>query len=158
MNKEALGSQTSLKAMIQTLTGNDTGALQGTVISTDPLRIQMLNDDKHIITENIIIVPRHLTDYETTVDIELKNGSVESITSESGSHTHGYSGITEAAGDPLHSHTYAGTTDPNTHSHPIETFNIYGAKMTVYNALKEGETVHLLPLNDGKKYYVLDRI
>ena len=158
MNKEALSSQTSLKAMIQTLTETDTGTLQGTVISINPLRIQMLNDDKHIITENIIIVPRHLTDYETTVDIELENGSIKSETSESGSHTHNYSGTTEAAGNPLHSHTYAGTTASKSHSHSIEIFNIYGAKMTVYNALKEGETVHLLPLNNGKKYYVLDRI
>jgi len=28
----------------------------------------------------------------------------------------------------------------------------------VYNALKVGEKVHLLSLNNGKKYYVLDRV
>ena len=30
--------------------------------------------------------------------------------------------------------------------------------MTVYNGLKVGEKVHLLSLNNGKKYYVLDRV
>lgn len=35
---------------------------------------------------------------------------------------------------------------------------VTGAAMTVYNALKAGETVHLLSLNKGKLYYILDRV
>lgn len=30
--------------------------------------------------------------------------------------------------------------------------------LTVQNALKAGEKVHLLSLNNGKKYYILDRV
>ncbi len=32
------------------------------------------------------------------------------------------------------------------------------SKMTIYNALKAGDKVHLLAFNRGKQYYVLDRM
>lgn len=31
-------------------------------------------------------------------------------------------------------------------------------EMTVYNALKKGDKVHLLSFSEGKQYYVLDRV
>ena len=34
----------------------------------------------------------------------------------------------------------------------------HNASITIYNALKVGETVHLLSFNHGKQYYVLDRV
>ncbi len=157
MNKDAAG-QTSLKGIIQTLSPTELEILQGVVISEAPLRIQMLNDNKHVITENLIIVPRHLTDYHTVVDIELAEGRIDSNTTTSGGHTHPYSGTTDPDGDPIHTHYYSGTTQSSSHSHDMDDFNIYRANMTVYNALKEGETVHILSLNGGKRYYVLDRI
>ena len=103
---------TSLKAMFQGLIPDQIGLLQGTVKSIAPLSIQIENDDKLLIGENITYVPRHLTNYETVVDIVQE-------------------------------------------TNPI---NIRKAKMTVYNALKIGDTVHLLSLNLGKQYYILDKV
>lgn len=34
----------------------------------------------------------------------------------------------------------------------------HSASITVYNALKVGEVVHMLSFNHGKQYYVLDRV
>lgn len=150
--------QTSLKGMIQNMVAGDVEVLQGIVKSASPLKIQIVNDDKLIIGPNITYVPRHLTDYTTTVDIVQGSGSVSSNTQSDGSHTHSYSGSTENGGDPTHNHAYSGTTQGTAHSHSLSTFNIYGATMTVYNALKVGEQVHILSFNHGKQYYVLDRI
>lgn len=160
MTQKEVSRQTSFKGLFQALIPISDGIMQGEVISVSPLKIQMLNDDKLIITENIAIVPRHLTDYHTVVDIELEpeNSEIDSETTTSGSHTHSYSGTTDTAGDPPHDHNYSGETASSLHSHDIDTFNIYRAKMTVYNALKVGEKVHVLSINNGKKYYVLDRV
>lgn len=101
---------TSLKQLFQGMASSEVPQLvQGTVISDNPLRIQIANDSKLIIGESITIVPRHLTDYETEAD------------------------LTESA-------------------------NIYKAKLTVHNALKIGDTVHILSLCRGKLYYILDRV
>jgi hypothetical protein len=150
--------QTSLKGLIQGMVGGEVEVLQGTVKSTSPLKIQIANDDKLVIGPNITYIPRHLTDYTTTVDIVQGKGSVVSSTASDGSHTHSYNGNTDSAGDPAHTHPYSGTTQGKAHTHALSTFNIYGATMTVYNALKVGETVHILSFNNGKQYYVLDRI
>lgn len=149
---------TSIKGMIQGLTGEGIELMQGKVIAADPLRIQMIGDDKLIINERITIIPRHLTDYTATVDIVQNNGTVSSVTSTDGSHSHSYSGETNSAGDPPHTHLYSGETQSKSHSHSLSTFNMYGAKMTVYNALKVGEIVYVLALNKGKLYYILDRV
>lgn len=158
MTQKEVSGQTSFKGLFQALIPPSGGIMQGEVISTNPLKIQMLNDDKLIITENIAIVPRHLTDYHTIVDIELEDGKIDSETTTSGEHTHSYKGTTDTAGEFPHNHHYSGETDSSSHYHDIDTFNIYGAKMTVYNALKVGENVHVLSINNGKKYYVLDRV
>lgn len=34
----------------------------------------------------------------------------------------------------------------------------YTGTITIHNGLKAGEKVHLLSLNNGKKYYILDRV
>ena len=39
----------------------------------------------------------------------------------------------------------------------LSEMDITEAEMTVYNALKTGEKVHVLSFNKGKQYYVLDR-
>ena len=43
------------------------------------------------------------------------------------------------------------------HIHSLQTFVIEGALMTVYNALKVGESVYLLRFNNGKSYIALER-
>ncbi len=84
---------------------NGSEIMQGTVISTDPLKVQMTNDEKLITSERITIVPEHLSDYSVKAEFE-------------------------------------GTE----------------ITLTVYNALSAGDTVYVLSLNNGKLYYILDRV
>ena len=58
--------KTSIKGMVQEMAGNDIQVLQGIVKSANPLKIQIVNDEKLTIGPNITYVPRHLTDYTTT--------------------------------------------------------------------------------------------
>lgn len=62
--------KTSLKGLIQGFSGEGVQVVQGTVTQTGPLKIQVVNDDKLTISENITYVPWHLTDYETEVTVE----------------------------------------------------------------------------------------
>lgn len=146
---------TSIKEILQGMIPDSMGVVRGKVVSSSPLKIQVVNDDKLLLSENLICVPRHLSDYTTTCDLMLSEGSLDSQTKSDGSHPHGTSGQHggHTGGDGSHSH-------PDTegaHSHKLSTFNIYSATIKVYNALKVGETVFLLSFNEGKKYYVLDR-
>lgn len=175
---------TSIKGLFQALVPDREDVIQGIVKSVSPLTIQAVNDEKLTLTTSILIVPRHLTNYKARVDIVQGGGTVNGGTVIDGHHTHTYSGNTESdshshaingstgsGGDPSHSHTmsantgdtshshgYVGTTEDQAHSHALGSLNIYGATITVYNALKVGETVHLLSFNNGKKYYILDRV
>lgn len=103
-------SQTSLKGLFQSLIPDPFGIFQGKVISSSPLKIQAINDEKLIINALLLIVPKHLTNYTVKVDISDSDGSITSGT------------------------------------------------MEVHNALAVGEKVHLFSLNNGKKYYILDRV
>ncbi len=145
---------TSLKGLIQGLQIKDMEIIRGTVISESPLQIQIIGDEKLILTENIICLPRHLTDYKTTVDI-MANGdtiSGESQTASSGGHTH-TGGEHEGHQNNGGSHIHTG----GEHSHGIDVLNIKRAEMTVYNALKVSDMVFILSFNRGAKYYILDR-
>jgi len=119
---------TSLKQLIQEMTPEAMEIIQGRVVSASPLKIQAINDDKLILTENIICLPRHLSTYKTTVDISLGSGAINSVTGSD-----------------------------NGHTHSLVTYAITGASMTVYNGLKAGDTVYILSFNHRKKYYILDR-
>ena len=100
---------TSLKQLIQDITPRETDLLQGVVISTDPLRVQMVNDSKLIISKISTVVPKHLTNYTVSAQVADQYGE-------------------------------------------------RSATITVFNALTVGDTVHLLALQNGKKYFVLDRV
>lgn len=121
------GSETSLKQLFQGMAGKDVEVLQGIVKSTSPLKIQVVNDDKLTIGQNITYVPWHLTDYNTEVTIHWR--------------TEGSSGGSGDAAFALHSHAIEGRK-----------------AITIHNALKVGEKVHLLSFNHGKQYFVLDRV
>lgn len=133
------GNDTSLKQLFQGLVVEGIEFLQGTVIATGPLKIQIAGDEKLIINERITIVPWHLTDYTTKATLTKDAGSLDSQTFQDGSHG-GHTG-----GD-------------GSHINRLNTFTLTRGTLTVYNALKVGEKVHLLALNHGKKYYVLDRV
>lgn len=149
------GEQTSLKGLFQGMIPVSVSVVMGKVVSASPLKIQVVNDDKLLLSENLLCVPRHLSDYTTTCDITLGDGSLSSQTKTDGAHPHGPSGEHggHTSGDGSHSHP----ATEGAHSHSLSTFNIYGATIKVHNALKAGETVYLLSFNEGKKYYVLDR-
>lgn len=146
----------SIKGLFQGLVPDPGGVVQGIVKGVSPLSIQVMNDEKLTLNENSLVIPRHLTDYTTTVDIS--GGTVSGSTASDGSHTHSYSGTSTKGGDPEHNHGISGETGGANHSHSLSSLSIRGAKMTVHNALKVGETVHLLSFDSGKQYYVLDRV
>jgi len=101
--------ETSFKAMFQSMIPNAADLLQGTVTSIKPLKIQIANDSKLIISKLSAVIPRHLTDYKVTAEIS-------------------------------------------------DSFSKNNTIITVHNALKVGEKVHLIALQNGKKYFVLDRV
>lgn len=129
----------SLKKLFQGMVRGNAELMQGTVISVSPLKIQMTNDEKLIITERITVVPRHLSDYKTKATYTVDEGILDSETFEDGAHG-GHMG-----GD-------------GSHVNKLRTFTLTKGTITVFNALKLGEVVYVLSLNDGKLYYVLDRV
>jgi len=133
------GNETSIKQLFQSMIPEGDELMEGVVIETGPLKIQMTNDPKLIINERITIVPWHLTDYTTKATLLKDKGTLDSQTFKDGAHG-GHVG-----GD-------------GTHVNHLDTFNLYRGTITVYNALKKGEKVHVLALNHGKLYYVLDRV
>ncbi len=127
----------SLREAIKKMIERNTELLQGIVISESPLKIQAMNDSKLIITAVSAIIPWHLTDYETTVDLEETESSpiIHAATSKDI--------ISKVA---------------SLHAHENEKFKIYKLKIKVYNSLKKGEKVHILAVQNGKKYFILDRV
>ncbi len=133
------GNETSLKQLFQSLIPKGSEIMEGTVIQTGPLKIQMTGDKKHIITESITIVPWHLTDYSTKADLLKADGTLDSQTFQDGAHG-------------------GHTSGDGTHVNNLNTFDLCRGTLIVHNALKKGEKVHVLSLNNGKRYYVLDRV
>lgn len=124
-----MGEANSLKQLFQSLVPDPLGIFQGTVVSASPLKIQAANDEKLIIPALLLIVPKHLTDHTVDADFSIGEGAIS-----------------------------AATDTAEAHSHRLTSFSVTGGTITVRNGLKIGEKVHLLSLNNGKKYYVLDRV
>ncbi len=140
---ESAKEATSLKQLFQGMVPDGTTIVVGTVVAVGPVKIRIENDDKLIVTDGrALMVPWHLTDYETKVTIQLADGSLDSKTFVDGSHSHSCS---------------PGSTGETPHQHALQTYNIYKAYMMVHNALKVGEVVYLLKFNNGKNYLALDR-
>ncbi len=133
------GNETSIKQLFQGMIPKGDEIMEGVVIQTDPLKIQMTHDPKHFITDRITIVPWHLTDYTTKADLLKDGGTLDSQTFQDGAHGGHIGGN-------------------GTHINHLDTYNLYRGTLKVYNALKKGEKVHVLSLNHGKLYYVLDRV
>lgn len=123
--------KTSIKQLIQQMTGDGVEVLQGIVKSASPLKIQIVNDEKLVIGPNITYVPRHLTDYKT----EISGPNIQNYY---------YTGNSTESGT-------APVSPPHVHA-------LGKIPVTVHNALKAGEKVHVLSFNHGKQYYVLDRV
>ena len=75
----------SIKGLIQSMQTDSAELLQGTVIQTSPIKIQITNDEKLIINSRITTIPWHLTNYETTCtleDIGTKNITINNALSK----------------------------------------------------------------------------
>lgn len=59
----------SLKKTIQKLAGANIPLITGTVLGTEPLKIQMDNDAKMVLGERVLSVPEYLRDYEARISI-----------------------------------------------------------------------------------------
>lgn len=105
--------------------------LLGNVQSTEPLTIFI--DQKLILTEKFLIVPQRLMDYET--EISFDDSSVKQVFT-----TWDMSESSEST--------------PSKISFKEKTKH----KVTVYNALKTGDSVIILRQQGGQKYIVIDRV
>lgn len=121
---------TSIKQLIQQMIPENIGLIEGVVVKTSPLSIQVVNNPKMVVSGPILVIPKHLTDYKTTCTINT-------------------SGPPVLSGD---------TTMANEHYHNLNELGLSGATITVHNALKKGEKVYMLRFNGGRQYYVLDRV
>ena len=120
---------TSLKQALQGMFGGEVSLVFATVTKEDPLEVTAEGDDKLIISDEILIVPEHLTDRETEV----------TITEDYGWETKKYQ---EPEPEPGHKHKIV----------------IKKKKIKIHGKLKKGDTVALLALAHGKHYFVLDRM
>ncbi len=128
----------SIKKLIQSINPISNELILAKVININPLQVKGVSDEKLFITEQSLYVPRHLTDYKTKISFD--NSSVlQSFETES------RIGLdTGEAKEPIRSRL--GFTSNIKHD------------ITIYNALKVGDLVHLLALSKGKQYFILDRI
>lgn len=148
--------ETSIKQLLQGMIPDGSAVIEGTVTSASPLEITLANDSKMKLTRNSLILPEWLTDVEKTIDIMLDGGNISAPTGmekTGGAHKHeGGEHDGHESGDGKHVHENDGK-----HTHYLKDFNIHGAKIVIYNHLKDGDIVLLLSFNNGKQYYILDR-
>ena len=154
--------KTSLKQLIQGMTDSGIEVLQGIVKSASPLKIQMVNDEKLIIGPNITYIPRHLTDYKTEIsgpNIQEYYYTGSGTESSTGSSTESSTwSSTESSTESSKESSTESSTESNTA--PVAPPHVHALgriQVTVHNALKAGEKVHVLSFNHGKQYFVLDR-
>lgn len=65
-------SDKSLKEVFQKISGEQTSVTvtKAVITSTNPLAAHLLNDDKIILNSRLLIIPKHLTDYSVTINID----------------------------------------------------------------------------------------
>ena len=114
--------------------GKPVNLLFGEVISASPLKIQV--DQKAIYTEKMLVLTRNVTDFE--VDMTVSHRTVVI--------SHGH--------PVVDTYTGGGSATPVDHNHPIKGRK----KFKVHNALKAGEKVLLIRVQQGKKFVVIDRV
>lgn len=125
--------KTIKKAAVEAVNASNPASLMyGTVQSVSPLTIYV--DQKLILPESFIIVPQHLTDYET--EITFDNPDIKQI------------------------YTTWDMQEREESTKAKISFKQPSVKhkITVYNALKTGDKVLLLRQQGGQKFLVLDRV
>ena len=137
--------QTIKKAALDAIENSSpTSVVFGTVISTNPLQIQV--EQKLLLTSEFLILTKNVIDYETEASIDWNTGQ-ESLNS---SHSHTCKVISNEDVivsidsqniDLTHNHTISGRR-----------------KITIHNGLKQNDKVILLQQQGGQKFVVLDKI
>ena len=146
---------TSLKQLFLSILPKDGGIVVGTVTKESPLTIQIENDEKLEISGSALLVPRNLTDYQ----VKGAHGHKFHLLDSRGGEVTGLVGC-PFEGDkdkPVGDYHKVESSKESAHIHSLKTFSIESGLLTVYNALKTGESVYLLRFNDGKSYYALER-
>lgn len=77
---------TSIREALQGLFPESMEILEGEVMTAQPLQIKAVNDDKLLLGPSLLCVPRHLTDYQVTVNIS--GGDVDGRTEDADGHNH----------------------------------------------------------------------
>ena len=72
--------ETSLKGLFQKLAPTSMSVIRGKVISSQPLRIQAINDEKLVLNENTLCLPSHLSNYTVKVNIQQEGFSAFAAT------------------------------------------------------------------------------
>ena len=144
-----MDSSGSLLDLIRMAIPSAADLLQGDVISDDPLKVQIKGDDKLILTKESLVVPWHLTDYVTKITIKAydSDGTINGATVTKGGSPHSHAGC------------YSGSTGTESaHTHHQDVFQLDKAYVKMHNHLRKGDVLHLIALQAGKLYYILDRV
>lgn len=129
-------------AVDATMASDPMALVVGTVLSIAPLKVNI--EQKLTLGAAQLLLTNNVVDHDVSVTMDW---STEEIT-----HNHGYSGSTDTA--DLHTHSYSGATQDNTHGHAVTGTKI----IKVHNALKAGDMVMLLRMQGGQKYLVIDKV
>lgn len=137
---------TSLKQLFQQMVPENVGLIEGVVVNTEPIAIQVVNNSKMVLSGLNLVLPKHLTDYQTTFTINLSEPPI-------------LTGETSLDNEHSHTNPEGGSTGTQeAHKHILSKFGLEEATITVHNALKRDERVYMLRFNGGKLYYVLDKV
>mgnify|MGYP003291447016 FL=1 len=126
----------TLKAIAQQVNedGKPSGIVFGTVISTEPLQIQL--NQSLILDEDFLVLTHNVLDHY--VDITVSHYTVN-----------------DAFLDTTHAHPHAGTNSFDSHhKHAYQGRK----KIMLHYGLRNGEKVMLIRDQGGQKYVVLDRV
>lgn len=173
----------SIKTLIQKINTNDFKLVQGIVISDSPMRIKLVNDNAMVVPEQLLIIPKHLSKYTQNIVITMSgiagftetSNSVDTddseilITSEDGGGATReitidlVDGVTNTHSHGLDTHSHTVETHKHTvkgHKHDIKNLSISKktATIEVDNSLKVNDYVHLISINRGRYFYVLDKV
>lgn len=143
--------KTSLKQLLQEMFGEtEAEVLQGTVLEAGGTKIKIKGDDKLIVGPNNVYVPWHLTDYET--ELSFDDPAIRNNVSVGHRLPLPHATLIEFPDTPDETQKEVILKGELTHEEKVK------HKITIYNALKVGEEVHVLSFHHGKQYFVLDRV
>ena len=141
-----MSKASSIKQLIQQMSPEKIRIIEGVVVKTDPLSIQVVNNPKMVVTGLNLILPKHLTDYQSMCTIALCESPI-------------LTGETSMENEHSHSNPEGGSTGlQSAHKHLLNKFALTEATITVHNSLKINQRVYMLRFDGGKLYYVLDRV